>query len=223
MSVEAFLTWLVTVNDLDAIFNDRRGSGSCLKRRLLLVWLIKRVSWFYIWFLIAVSLCTCRRSNEDFFESPRPSLAKEGSTFSPSPSSSGSGDVTALRCSEPLRYKVGGASKPSPWLCGMGPPYYSSLIRTALLQLADWGGMATICYSLMIGGAWGTNCWLRLPFLFLTAVLLCTCRHSNEEYCFILLLRGLLLGRFPSGLWRKSYDRHWRLMNDHNDRGCHLW
>mgnify|MGYP004453285169 CR=1 FL=1 len=31
-----------------------------------------------------------------FFESPRPSLAKEGSTFSPSPSSSGSGDVTAL-------------------------------------------------------------------------------------------------------------------------------
>ena len=131
MSVEAFLTWLVTVNDLDAIFNDRRGSGSCLKRRLLLVWLIKRVSWFYIWFLIAVSLCTCRRSNEDFFESPRPSLAKEGSTFSPSPSSSGSGDVTALRCSEPLRYKVGGASKPSPWLCGMGQPYYSLLIGTA--------------------------------------------------------------------------------------------
>ena len=31
-------------------------------------------------------------------------------------------DVTALRCSEPLRSKVGGASKPSPWLCGMGPP-----------------------------------------------------------------------------------------------------
>ena len=37
---------------------------------------------------------------------------KESSTFSPSPSSSGSGDVTALRCSEPLRSKVGGASKP---------------------------------------------------------------------------------------------------------------
>ena len=49
-----------------------------------------------------------------FFESPRPSLAKEGSTFSPSPSSSGSGDVTALRCSEPLRSKVGGPSKVSP-------------------------------------------------------------------------------------------------------------
>ena len=62
------------------------------------------------------------------------------------------------RCSEPLRSKVGGPSKVFAMLCGMGPPYYSSLIRTALLQLADWGGMATICYSLMIGGAWGTNC-----------------------------------------------------------------
>ena len=45
-------------------------------------------------------------------------LSKEGSTFSPSPSSSGSGDVTALRCSEPLRYKDGGASKPSPGRAG---------------------------------------------------------------------------------------------------------
>ena len=54
----------------------------------------------------------------EFFESPRPSLAKEGSTFSPSPSSSGSGDVTALRCSEPLRYKDGGASMPSPDCAG---------------------------------------------------------------------------------------------------------
>ena len=66
-----------------------------------------------------------------FFESPRPSLAKEGdfsnhpvplskegSTFSPSPSSSGSGDVTALRCSEPLRSKVGGPSKVSPDCAG---------------------------------------------------------------------------------------------------------
>ena len=50
-----------------------------------------------------------------FFESPRPSLAKEGSTFSPSPSSSGSGDVTAPpRRSEPLRSKDGGPSKVSP-------------------------------------------------------------------------------------------------------------
>ena len=47
---------------------------------------------------------------------------KESSTFSPSPSSSGSGDVTALRCSEPLRSKVGGPSKVFAILCGMGPP-----------------------------------------------------------------------------------------------------
>ena len=53
-----------------------------------------------------------------FFDPPRPSFAKEGSTFSPSPSSSGSGDVTALRCSEPLRYKDGGPSKVSPDCAG---------------------------------------------------------------------------------------------------------
>ena len=48
------------------------------------------------------------------FSNPSVSLSKGSSTFSPSPSSSGSGDVTALRCSEPLRYKVGGPSKVSP-------------------------------------------------------------------------------------------------------------
>ena len=55
-----------------------------------------------------------------FFESPRPSLAKEGSTSHPSPLSSEERDVTALRCSEPLRSKVGGPSKVSPdCLCGV--------------------------------------------------------------------------------------------------------
>ena len=54
----------------------------------------------------------------DFSNHPVP-LSKEGSTFSPSPSSSGSGDVTApSRCSEPLRSKDGGASKPSPDCAG---------------------------------------------------------------------------------------------------------
>ena len=51
--------------------------------------------------------------NFSFSNHPVP-LSKEGSTFFPSPSSSGSGDVTALRCSEPLRSKVGGPSKVSP-------------------------------------------------------------------------------------------------------------
>ena len=53
-----------------------------------------------------------------FFSNHPVPLSKEGSTFSPSPSSSGSGDVTALRCSEPLRYKDDGASKLSPGCAG---------------------------------------------------------------------------------------------------------
>ena len=50
---------------------------------------------------------------------PSVSLSKGSSTFSPSPSSSGSGDVTApSRCSEPLCSKVGGPSKVSPNCAG---------------------------------------------------------------------------------------------------------
>ena len=54
----------------------------------------------------------------NFSNHPVP-LSKEGSTFSPSPSSSGSGDVTApSRCSEPLRSKDGRPSKVSPDCAG---------------------------------------------------------------------------------------------------------
>ena len=55
-----------------------------------------------------------------------------------------------------------------------------------------------IVYSLLIGGAWGSACWVRLPFLFLIAVSLCTGRRSNEDNIVILLLIGLHLGRFPA-------------------------
>ena len=56
--------------------------------------------------------------NFSFSNHPVP-LSKEGSTFSPSPSSSGSGDVTAPpRRSEPLRSKDGGPSKVSPDCAG---------------------------------------------------------------------------------------------------------
>ena len=82
----------------------------------------------------------------NFSNHPVP-LSKEGSTFSPSPSSMvftppsvppfpgdrnlRSGDVTApSRCSEPLRYKVGGASKPSP-------------------NCAGWDRRGTTCYNLL--------------------------------------------------------------------------
>ena len=44
---------------------------------------------------------------------------KEGSTFLTKPLfPQEREDVTALRCSEPLRSKVGGASKPSPYFAG---------------------------------------------------------------------------------------------------------
>ena len=54
---------------------------------------------------------------------------KGGSTSTPSPSSSEGGDVTALRCSEPLRSKVGGASKPSPDCLSAG-----ALIKVTSIQ-----------------------------------------------------------------------------------------
>ena len=47
---------------------------------------------------------------------------KEGSTSHLGLLPSGKKRKTALRCSEPLRSKVGGASKPFARLCGMGPP-----------------------------------------------------------------------------------------------------
>ena len=57
----------------------------------------------------------------NFSNHPVP-LSKEGSTSLTKPLSCPKReDVTALWCSEPLRFKDGGASKPSPWLCGMGP------------------------------------------------------------------------------------------------------
>ena len=65
---------------------------------------------------ITPSLFTLKEGD---FSNPSVSLSKGSSTFSPSPSSSGSGDVTApSRCSEPLRSKDGGPSKVSPDCAG---------------------------------------------------------------------------------------------------------
>ena len=44
-----------------------------------------------------------------------------GSPVSGGQKPQGTGDVTALRCSEPLRSKDGGASKVYAMLCGLGP------------------------------------------------------------------------------------------------------
>ena len=62
-----------------------------------------------------------RETIERVFSKTHPSslTLKGGSTAFPKPlSPQGTGDVTALRCSEPLRSKVGGASKPSPDCAG---------------------------------------------------------------------------------------------------------
>ena len=46
-------------------------------------------------------------------------------------------DVTALRCSEPLRSKVGGPSKVFARLCGMGPPKSLPFILFLLIFLIE--------------------------------------------------------------------------------------
>ena len=67
-----------------------------------------------------------------FFESLRLPLAKGSSTFLTKPLfPQGREDVTALWCSEPLRYKVDGASKPSP-------------------NCAGWDRRGTTCYNLLV-------------------------------------------------------------------------
>ena len=84
------------------------------------------------------------------FSNPSVSLSKGSSTFSPSPSSSGSGDVTALRCSEPLRSKVGGPSKVYARLCGMGPPW-------CFTEGIEGVGIVEVCrchYVYHAGGIW---------------------------------------------------------------------
>ena len=87
---------------------------------------------------------------------------KEGSTSHPDPLSSGAREETAL---------LGARNRYAIRLTGHQSP--RQIVRD---------GTA--------GGQLAITCWLRPSFLFLIAVSLCACRHSNEEYCFILLLIG---------------------------------
>ena len=77
------------------------------------------------------------------FSNPSVSLSKGSSTFSPSPSSSGSGDVTALRCSEPLRYKDGGPSKVSPDCAGWDR---LGVVQEEFKELGLWKFASAIMY-----------------------------------------------------------------------------
>ena len=71
--------------------------------------------------------------HKDFSNHPVP-LSKEGSTSHPSPLSSEERDVTALRCSEPLRSKVGGPSKVSPDFLSAGASKEVSMVSPDFLS-----------------------------------------------------------------------------------------
>ena len=87
---------------------------------------------------------------------PSVSLSKGSSTSHPSPLSSEERDVTALRCSEPLRSKDGGASKPSPncaeWdrLGGNGDTTSTALdvVQKELKYLGLWKFAGAVMYVL---------------------------------------------------------------------------
>ena len=87
-------------------------------------------------------LCDFYKVHQNF-SNPSVSLSKGSSTFSPNPSSSGSEDVTALRCSEPLRYKVGGPSKVSPDCAGWDR---LGVVQEELKKLGLWKFAGAIMY-----------------------------------------------------------------------------
>ncbi|MGE9980604.1 hypothetical protein ACQRBJ_16290, partial [Prevotella sp. SGI.167] len=70
-------------------------------------------------------------------------LSKEGSTAFPKPlSPQGTGDVTALRCSEPLRSMVGGPSKVSPDFLSAGA---SKEVSKVSPDCAGWDRLGAAC------------------------------------------------------------------------------
>ena len=113
-------------------------------------------------------------------------LSKEGSTFSPSPSSSGSGDVTALRCSEPLRYKDGGPSKVSPDCAGWDR---LGVLQKELKELGLWKFAGVIMYIMQEVFGMPAS-WLIVP--------------PNEKYGKFVLNEVLEAGNFG-----KHDERYW--------------
>ena len=96
-----------------------------------------------------------------FFESLRLPLAKGSSTFLTKPLfPQGREDVTALRCSEPLRYKVGGPSKVSPYYAGWDRlncsslQYRSTLVAARMRNILDCDSSS---YATFIGLKYSTT------------------------------------------------------------------
>ena len=128
------------------------------------------------------SLASLSPIKEGIFSNPSVSLSKGSSTSNQAFLLRRKDVNRPTRCSEPLRSKVGGASKPSPWLCGMGPPgCYGDQLAIILLKVSAWRGA----------------CRLSPPELFLIAVSLCTCRRSNEEYYFYSTFDRITSGEVP--------------------------
>ena len=93
-------------------------------------------------------------SKEGFFSNHPVPLSKEGSTFSPSPSSSGSGDVTAPpRRSEPLRSMVGGPSKVSPCCLSAGALKGASKVSPCCLSAGALKGASKVSPDCLSAGA----------------------------------------------------------------------
>ena len=127
------------------------------------------------------SLASLSPIKEGIFSNPSVSLSK-GSSTSNQAFLLRRKDVTALRCSEPLRSKVGGPSK-----------VYAMVVRDGTARLL-WGSACNyIAESECMEGA----CRLSPPELFLIAVSLCTCRRSNEEYYFYSTFDRITSGEVP--------------------------
>ena len=93
--------------------------------------------------IISVICTNMRKGNKFFLKSPRPSLPlKRAPPLTPPLSPSGKREETAPpRRSEPLRSKVGGASKPSPYFAGwdrLGIAVYSLQLIVYRLRLISW-------------------------------------------------------------------------------------
>ena len=94
------------------------------------------------------SLASLFPIKEGVFSKTYPSFLtlKEGSTSHLGLLPSGKKRKTALRCSEPLRSKVGGPSKVYAKLCGLGPP------GDSCLQLIIYNLQFAVCSLLFIRG-----------------------------------------------------------------------
>ena len=85
--------------------------------------------------------------------------------------------------------------------------------------------MQDACSMLMEPHGYDEECLMLIARNLLGVLLMEAQRPMLDAVMIILFIRlwtELTLERFPLGLWRKSCDHHWHLMNDHNDRDYHL-